>query len=51
VTTNGSFEGMRLVVDLTVGAEWSKFTEVVPDYCIAPDSTTGELALAEFIDQ
>jgi len=50
VLTDGSFEGMHLVVDLSVNAEWSRRCEVEPDYCILADPESGALALHQYRD-
>ena len=48
VLTDGSFEGMHTVVDLSIDAAWSKRMDMQPDYCIARNPTTGELRLVSF---
>ena len=48
VLTDGSFEGMHTVVDLSIDAAWSKRMDVQSDYCIARNPATGELRLVPF---
>lgn len=48
IITDGSFEGMFPIVDLSVDAAWSEHIEQTPDYCIMRNSTTGELKLTSF---
>ena len=45
VVTNGSFEGMRLVVDLSEGGVWSSYQDVVPDYFIDCEPDSEQLVL------
>lgn len=47
VITNGSFEGMTLIVDLSIDAEWSKHERDTPMYWFHRDKKTGEIALLE----
>jgi len=49
VITNGSFAGMRLVVDLSVDAAWSIHRGEIPDYCIVGDPASGEFAMVRFL--
>ena len=48
VLTDGSFEGMHTVVDLSIDAAWSKRMDMHPDYCIARNPETGVLKLIPF---
>ncbi len=48
VHTDGSFEGMVPIVDLSIDAKWSEHIGEEPDYCIMKNPETGELALTDF---
>ena len=47
IDTDGSFKGMRLIVDLSTNADWSRVTQSQPDFCIMGDGT-GEVKLMPF---
>jgi len=46
VLTDGSFEGMRMVVDLSIDGAWSKYRGQVPDFYIET-TPSGGLELVE----
>ena len=48
VLTDGSFDGMHCVVDLSVNAAWSIYRKQEPDYCMFKDTDTGEISMLEF---
>ncbi len=48
IISNGSFEGMFPVVDLSVNAAWSEYNREEPDYCIMEDAASGKLGLTSF---
>ncbi len=47
VMSNGSFEGMSIVVDLSIGAGWSKNTGEEPDYWMSRNPETGEITMLD----
>lgn len=51
VESDGSFEGMRLIIDLSVNGMWSSVTETTPDYRIMQDPTTDNLELVPYTDE
>ncbi|HEY4963864.1 MAG TPA: hypothetical protein VIH90_04175 [Candidatus Saccharimonadales bacterium] len=48
ILTDGSFEGMHLVVDLSLDAAWSKQHGWIPDYWMKLDPTTQKITMLEF---
>lgn len=48
ILTDGSFEGIYPVVDLTIDAVWSRAMDAQPDYCITGNAGTGQLKLIPF---
>lgn len=43
--SNGSFEGMISVIDLSIGAGWSQHMGEAPDYWMHEDPATGEISM------
>lgn len=48
VMSDGSFEGMTFVVDLSPNAAWSAWIRSTPDYYMAEDPVTHMRTLVEF---
>jgi hypothetical protein len=51
IISNGSFEGMFPVVDLSINAAWSVYRREEPDYCIMEDTASGDLILIPFANR